>query len=197
MKTKRCVRCNVEKAVEQFNNDKRTSDHLASWCKQCYKEYRTQWEKDHKEERGQYFKDWRTGDQKTRQQELVNTRCKDRWANDPEYHERKNKQKREANQAKYNVDPIFTLKEKTRGLIKAHARRATQHGLAEHHTHDEWIALCKKYNNRCVCCNKKTKLTLDHVVPLSLGGSDTIENIQPLCGSCNSKKHTKIVDYRK
>jgi 5-methylcytosine-specific restriction endonuclease McrA len=51
----------------------------------------------------------------------------------------------------------------------------------------------------CLCCKQKEpdiKLTEDHVVPLSYGGTDFVENIQPLCGSCNSKKHVKTVDYR-
>jgi 5-methylcytosine-specific restriction endonuclease McrA len=39
-------------------------------------------------------------------------------------------------------------------------------------------------------------LTRDHVVPLKHGGLNTIENIQPLCGSCNSRKHLKHIDYR-
>lgn len=64
-------------------------------------------------------------------------------------------------------------------------------------TSKEWKNLLEKYDNTCLCCNRKdVKLTLDHVIPLSRGGSNTIENAQPLCRSCNSSKHDKIIDYR-
>lgn len=68
-----------------------------------------------------------------------------------------------------------------------------------HHSLKEWLDLKDKYKNICVCCTKKEpeiKLTRDHVIPLTRGGSDDIENIQPLCASCNSKKRTKCIDYR-
>lgn len=54
------------------------------------------------------------------------------------------------------------------------------------------------YGYRCLCCGQQfsSGLTVDHVVPLALGGSNWISNIQPLCHHCNSKKHTKIIDYR-
>jgi 5-methylcytosine-specific restriction endonuclease McrA len=61
----------------------------------------------------------------------------------------------------------------------------------------EWKALCKQCHNRCLCCGKRRKLTADHVIPVSKGGSSNIENIQPLCQPCNSSKGNKTIDYRR
>ena len=66
------------------------------------------------------------------------------------------------------------------------------------HTFYEWENLKAQYNWTCPCCGKKEpniNLTEDHIIPLSKGGSNNIENIQPLCKSCNCHKHTKIIKY--
>lgn len=64
-------------------------------------------------------------------------------------------------------------------------------------TAKEWSDLLYRYGNRCLCCKSKdVKLTLDHVIPIALGGTHTIDNAQPLCASCNSRKGARHIDYR-
>jgi 5-methylcytosine-specific restriction endonuclease McrA len=77
-------------------------------------------------------------------------------------------------------------------------RRSLELGAIGSHTFEEWELLKKQYNFTCPCCHRKEPkifLTEDHIIPLSKGGSNLIENIQPLCRSCNCSKHTKIIKY--
>jgi len=77
-----------------------------------------------------------------------------------------------------------------------HRRRARLLAQGGSYTHDEWILLCKMCGNICLRCRERKNLTVDHVVPILLGGTNDISNLQPLCGSCNSHKHAKTIDYR-
>lgn len=77
------------------------------------------------------------------------------------------------------------------------ARRARKRASGGTYTAREWLALCATNGQRCLCCGQSdVKLTVDHVVPLSRGGTNDIANIQPLCGPCNSAKGTATTDYR-
>lgn len=73
-------------------------------------------------------------------------------------------------------------------------RYARERGAAGNHTLEEWVTLKNFYDNRCAICGQASILTKDHIIPLSEGGSDYIENIQPLCRSCNSKKWKHIYE---
>jgi 5-methylcytosine-specific restriction endonuclease McrA len=76
-------------------------------------------------------------------------------------------------------------------------RRARKLDAEGDFTVEEFEALCEKYGNACLRCgDREVLLTPDHVVPLSLGGSNLTENIQPLCSNCNSWKNVKVIDYR-
>ncbi len=65
--------------------------------------------------------------------------------------------------------------------LPTNKRKQLEREAAGSYTFDEWYALCVQYEFRCLRCGKNDiKLTVDHVVPLSQGGSHSIENLQPL-----------------
>ena len=50
------------------------------------------------------------------------------------------------------------------------------------------LVVFRRDSYRCVHCGSEDDLTVDHIHPWSKGGSDELENLQTLCGSCNSRK---------
>jgi len=59
---------------------------------------------------------------------------------------------------------------------------------------EDWEILLDRYNHRCFYCGKRDKkLTKDHVVPISYGGEDVIDNVVPACWPCNYKKRARDI----
>ena len=63
------------------------------------------------------------------------------------------------------------------------------------HTKAEWLAL-KSIFSCCPRCEGNGEPVKDHIIPIYQGGSDSIDNIQPLCRKCNSQKGAESEDYR-
>ncbi len=102
----------------------------------------------------------------------------------------RNKERKSAQVAKWKIDNP----DKVRALY--HKRRAQKTQAGGFFTSEEWFLLCFAVGFRCLCCGLKKPLEADHVVPISKGGTSWLWNIQPLCESCNTKKHCQIIDYR-
>ena len=51
-------------------------------------------------------------------------------------------------------------------------------------------------DKKCLKCGSHDNLTIDHVIPVSMGGTNHHSNLQLLCRSCNSIKGSYPEDYR-
>jgi 5-methylcytosine-specific restriction endonuclease McrA len=88
----------------------------------------------------------------------------------------------------YYKDPI---KKEMRNMIK-HRRRARETNAGGSHTVTDWLNLKILLGNHCLGCWKTNlKLEQDHIIPIARGGTDHMDNIQPLCRNCNGTKHAK------
>lgn len=91
---------------------------------------------------------------------------------------------------KYKAENKHRVNEDTR------RRRARRRENGGRYSRREWVRLLELCGGRCVSCGTTESITVDHIVPVSKGGSGYIDNIQPLCLSCNSSKNNNTVDYR-
>lgn len=121
-----------------------------------------------------------------------------RWkADNPERVSEHRKAERQNNKEKRLADwRDYQKRNPEKMRVRNNGRRALRAGNGGSHTVEEWQRLCETFDWRCACCGERRPLTEDHVLPISKGGTNDIDNIQPLCGSCNSRKKDKHIDYR-
>jgi hypothetical protein len=59
---------------------------------------------------------------------------------------------------------------------------------------DVKIAVASRDQGKCVQCGSAENLHYDHKIPYSRGGSNTVNNIQLLCGRCNRRRrHSGVI----
>jgi 5-methylcytosine-specific restriction endonuclease McrA len=107
----------------------------------------------------------------------INERRRMLWAKNPDLF-----RSRERNRyRRHRVSRVLTQR-------NTQARRAGAKGEI---TPKQWLRLLRQHNFRCFYCNTvltaKTR-TLDHKIPLSRGGTNTINNVVPACRPCNNRK---------
>ena len=79
---------------------------------------------------------------------------------------------------------------------KAHytAYNARKKNASGKHTKTQWLAKLATYLNcpRCGVDLSTVQVHKDHIVPLVSGGTNDIDNLQPLCIPCNLSKGAKV-----
>lgn len=104
----------------------------------------------------------------------------------------------------YQVEWRQNNKEQFSGYMReARQRRINAEGFT---TEEQWRKIVQFYcpDNKCLKCGQEfvrsiqnRKITQDHVIPISRGGTHWPDNIQPLCYACNcSKSDHNADDFR-
>jgi 5-methylcytosine-specific restriction endonuclease McrA len=197
---KKCTKCGKWKKLREYVKDPGKKDGLYSSCKECYKKsyYRN---RDKNLERAKKYQS-ENPEKVIKNDHEYYLKHKQRFVEyrkkNPEAVSRSQSEWRKRNPEKVNI-----MKRKWREANREkcaatnHARRARVAGNGGKFTAQEWKDLCERYENKCLCCGRSdVKLAADHVIPLKNGGVNTIENLQPLCKSCNSSKGARHRDYR-
>jgi 5-methylcytosine-specific restriction endonuclease McrA len=194
--TKKCPRCRKEKSLKNFHKDSTTKSGYRIYCKLCVNLYTRQYNIDNVEYRNEYNRNrYYTNRAEIRKQQKKYGK---------EYRANNRKKLNEASRNRYWKNHEYELERKkiynenhpeVRKAQKA-KRRALLIKLDKHFTAQEWKEILNKYENKCLCCGSTENITVDHIIPLSCGGTNIKDNLQPLCLTCNIRKHTKTIDYR-
>lgn len=187
---KTCTVCKQVKPITEFYKDAQRRDGHYSKCKSCHSRFVKNWQINNKAKFKELNETWKkTHNVRIRETERIRAG--------------KNREKRQtafnvwrAKNPEYGKNWRKNNKEKVR--LYAQNRRARILGNGGELTKEEWDAVLDFYGHKCLCCGRDDmKLTIDHVVPIFQGGKHSADNVQPLCGPCNSRKKDKYIDYRK
>lgn len=172
---KTCTKCNVEfpNTLEYFNKHTTTKDKLETRCKTCKNKANAKWQKENSERVNAKAKAWRD----------------------------RNPEKRNAIKKAWNkANP-----ERIRAMRSKH--RALKSGVL----HEDWteIEVVNLYGRDCYLCDTPIdfdaprkgigsdySLWVDHIVPISALGENTVRNVRPCHSKCNRAKNNKsLSDY--
>ena len=53
----------------------------------------------------------------------------------------------------------------------------------------------RRDNHLCLKCGAEDGLSIDHILPVSKGGQNTLDNLQTLCMPCNVSKGVATISY--
>lgn len=87
------------------------------------------------------------------------------------------------------LDILIRLEIHLRKLVPLHQRRIE----FQKNRNPLFEQLVKRDGALCVSCKANENLEVDHIVPVSRGGSDDLDNLQILCRSCNASKGNRLI----
>lgn len=173
---KTCSKCKQAKATTEFGIHTKTLDGLYSQCQPCRRQARADYRKRHVQKIKQQQAD---NYQRNREKRIASATV--RIYADIERHyqyvaisKKRNKQSIAANTRRRNA------RRRENGIYKISKKE-----------------LLKLSKTPCFYCGSKEQLTVDHVIAIARGGTDSIGNLVSACKRCNSRKRQlTIMEWR-
>ena len=191
MKDRFCNRCLKRRDPSNFSKNKYSPDGLYSICKSCRAVYSAKYRtrpaiaaKERVRLKRQYEQN----------KESISARRKARYKANPEAALATNRKWREANLEKHRALNRKWAKDHPLEMRALVAKRRALHKHAEgHYTRKDIHALWDKQLGVCASCSAVLlSFEVDHIIPLSKGGSNWPSNLQLLCRFCNRSKSNKL-----
>ena len=197
---KRCSTCKEHKSLDNFAKDKSRKDGLSWRCKTCHSEMNKKYTKtpEAKEANKQRAYEYYHANK-----DEINAKARENRANNPEPRRAyarawRVKRKNRVNERTRNWRLSNPDKHKESTRANKNRRRGAK---VEHYTTQQALDI---YGSNCHLCGEPIDLKaprwtailgwerglhLDHVVRISEGGKDSLENVRPSHALCNLQKH--------
>ena len=105
---------------------------------------------------------------------------------------------RRQNEYRDRIDPLTGIRKgRIITRVQDQINRAQKIGCENTLTYHQWIEILLQSDGKCYYCNANegmNTLVIEHMIPLSRGGTNTASNICAACRRCNNTKHTKTHD---
>ena len=121
--------------------------------------------------------------------QAVYKRRRERYATDATYREKQKQISRDWHNTAYAENESY----RKAAIIRTQNRRAevSTRGTI---TKEVWFNILHEFGNACAYCGATEGLTVEHVLAIHNGGSNTACNVIPACKSCNSSKGTRLLE---
>ena len=189
--TKICTKCKqtYPATLEFFGTHKTSKDGFNTWCRQCMRKNSKNWADTHpdrvRENRRRYCAT-HIEDNRERARRWYAEHRERGGAKAKEWRERNPEKRQRICQRWIKSHPAYNR-------AKEHRRRSRKLSAGGSELPFDEHAQLKRQHGKCYYCQSKlTKYHIEHVIPLSRGGSDHPDNKVLACPSCNLSKHDKL-----